>query len=179
MSDYIDSQIKDKITKLIQETGSGNVSYERFMLIKKICKRVLICDYRSLIELEVKEEKNTHENVACLNKLNKLLSNKHSIEILNPELHNLLIDRISFIFASYKDKSSKLSSDMIKRYFLDWLKVHHPKLVDDNCYNEINDGITLLKIAECFKADRATILEPSKICLNFEEYVNILIYFIL
>lgn len=163
MSDYIDSKIKNNITKLIQEIG--DISYEAFIeLIEKICKRVLICDYRLLI---LWKEKKAHKNDSDLEKLNEFLRNKHSIEIVNPALHNLLIDRISFIFAN-QGKSSKLSCDMI----IDLLNKNHPEL-----NNQINDGIKLLKIADCFKATKATILEPNKIGLSFEEYVNILRYF--
>lgn len=180
-----DGQLKKKITQLrkIINSGDGIINCKMFIellrpLLESICKRVLICDFRLLkrflTECKEKEQKNPLNNNADplkkLNELNEILSNGYSIQILNPELHNHLIDRISFIFAN-QDNFSKLSNDMIKKYFIDWLNVHHPKLVDEN---DINNGFQLLMMADCFKDDRATRLEPKKICLNFDEYVNIL-----
>ena len=180
-----DVQLKKKITQLrkIINSGDGIINCKMFIellrpLLESICKRVLICDFRLLkrflTECKEKEQKNPLNNNADplekLNELNEILSNGYSIQILNPELHNHLIDRISFIFA-YQDNFSKLSNDMIKKYFIDWLNEHHPKLVDEN---DINNGFQLLKMADCFKNDRASRLEPNKICLDFEKYVNIL-----
>lgn len=183
-----DLQLKKKITKLkkLINSGDGIIDCKTFIellrpLLESICKRVLICDFRLLkrflTECKEKEQKNLLNNNAdplkMLNELNEILSNEYSFQILNPALHNLLMERISFIFA-FQEKFSKLSSDMIIRYFIDWLNKNHQELVDENCCKDIHNCFQLLKVADCFKDDRATRLEPKKICQDFEEYVNIL-----